>query len=170
MLAKVSIPVISGKKIHMQQDLISCENVCWRADFAACRSPLSRAAVAQPNVVCSTAGCPKVSPGVAERPTVYDMAFQDCFHPCLLFRSGSCKWSGLIVDFQIQKHRMLCAIDLLILSSLLLSIFWFCCASFSLTQSICLINASIHCSLSGNWYAETNKTKYKGGKGSLFSI
>jgi len=66
MLAKVSIPVISGKKIHMQQDLISCENVCWRADFAACRSPLSRAAVTQPNVVCSTAGCPKVSPGVAE--------------------------------------------------------------------------------------------------------
>ena len=91
-------------------------------------------------VACSTAGCPKVSPGVAECPTDYDMAFQDCFHPCLLFRSGSCKWSGLIVDFQIQKHRMLCAIDLLILSSLLLSIFWFCCASFSLTQSIYLIN------------------------------
>ena len=107
MLAKVSIPVISRKKIHMQQDLILCENVCWRADFTACRSPLSRAAVAQPNVVCSTAGCPKVSPGVAECPTVHDMAFQDCFHSCLLFRSGNCKRSGLIVDFQIQNHRML---------------------------------------------------------------
>jgi hypothetical protein len=171
--------------------------VCWRAGITARRSPLAHLyrALLSPNpmhIAYSTAGSPKVSPGVAECPTVHYMAFQDCFHSYLLFRSGNCKlkwfdcWfsdsksSNVMISYHFHfclmnwwsnyKYDWFCAIDLLILSSPLLSIYWFCCASFSLTQSICLINASIHCSLSGNWYAEAQTKQNKKEEKDLNSV
>ena len=143
------------------------------------------------HVACNTSGCPKVSPCVAECLLFMIWHFKIVFTPA--YCSGPAIVSEVVwlsifrfkiiecydqLPISFLSHELMeqlqvwlvFAIDLLILSSPLLSIYWFCWSSFSLTQSIYLIDASIHCSLSNNWYAEAQTKQNKKEEKDLNSV